>query len=283
MQKIIYKKDGKIGRIILNRPEVLNAIDQDTPKLLSDCVHEANSDDTIHVIILSGSGNVFCSGYDLKAFAEGTTKFSQEMPWDPMKDYQLMMENTNHFMSLWRSSRPVICKIKGFALAGGSDLALCSDLIFMEETAKIGYMPSRVWGCPTTAMWVYKLGIEKAKRMLFTGDKITGKEAQEMGLIYKAVSEEKLDDEVEKIAERMCGVPINQLMMQKLMINQAYENMGVNHTQMLATFFDGIARHTPEGINFKKRAQTEGWKKAVRERDQATYDWTNDKPTNKTK
>ena len=283
MPKIIYKKDGKIGRIILNRPEVLNAIDQDTPKLLSDCVHEANSDDTIHVIILSGSGNVFCSGYDLKAFAEGTTKFSQEMPWDPMKDYQLMMENTNHFMSLWRSSRPVICKIKGFALAGGSDLALCSDLIFMEETAKIGYMPSRVWGCPTTAMWVYKLGIEKAKRMLFTGDKITGKEAQEMGLIYKAVSEEKLDDEVEKIAERMCGVPINQLMMQKLMINQAYENMGVNHTQMLATFFDGIARHTPEGINFKKRAQTEGWKKAVNERDQGTYDWTNDKPTNKTK
>ena len=185
-------------------------------------------------------------------------------------------------MSLWRSSRPVICKIKGYALAGGSDLALCSDLIFMEETGEIGYMPSRVWGCPTTAMWVYKLGIEKAKRMLFTGDKITGREAEEMGLIYKAVPLEDLNMEVEKIAERICGVPVNQLMMQKLMINQAYENMGINHTQMLATIFDGIARHTPEGINFKRRAEKEGWKKAVRERDQGTYDWTKNKPTNRT-
>ena len=116
------------------------------PKTLSECVHEANADDSVHVIILSGSGNVFCSGYDLKAFAERTTEFSQEMPWNPMKDCNLVMENTDHFMSLWRISRPVICKINEYALAGGSDLALCSDLIFMEETREIGYMPSRVWG-----------------------------------------------------------------------------------------------------------------------------------------
>ena len=283
MSKIIYEKDGKIGRITLNRPEVLNAIDSEIPKLLSECVNKANADASVHVIVLSGAGNVFCSGYDLKAFAEGTTEFSQEMPWDPMRDYNLMKENTNHFMSLWRSSRPVICKINGYALAGGSDLALCSDLIFMEETGEIGYMPSRVWGCPTTAMWGYKIGIEKAKRMLFTGDKITGTEAEKIGLIYKAVPQEDLDITVEKIAERICGVPINQLMMQKLMINQAYESMGINQTQMLATFFDGIARHTPEGINFKKRAQKEGWKKAIRERDQGTYDWTNNKPTNTTR
>ncbi len=280
MPKVIYEKDGKIARITLNRPEVFNAIDSDTPKEISECVRMANSDESIHVIILSGAGKVFCSGYDLKAFAEEKNEFIQEMPWDPMKDYSRMMENTNHFMSLWKSNRPVLCKIKGYALAGGSDLALCSDLVFMEKTAEIGYMPSRVWGCPTTAMWVYRLGAEKAKRMLLTGDKISGIEAENMGLIYKAYESEELDSKVEKMAERMCGVPINQLMMQKLMINQAYENMGLHNTQMMATIFDGISRHSPEGTNFKNRSEKEGWKKAVKERDQGTYDWTNNKPIN---
>ncbi len=283
MPKVIYEKDGKIARITLKRPDVFNAIDRDIPKEISECVRMANSDESVHVVILSGAGKVFCSGYDLKAFAEGKNEFVQEMPWDPIKDYHRMMENTNHFMSLWRSGRPVLCKIKGSALAGGSDLALCSDLIFMEETAEIGYMPSRVWGCPTTAMWVYRLGAEKAKRMLLTGDKISGLEAENMGLIYKAYNSEELDSRVEAMAERMCGVPINQLMMQKLMINQAYENMGLHNTQMIATIFDGIARHSPEGMNFKNRSEREGWKKAVRERDQGTYDWTNDRPINSSK
>lgn len=278
MAKVNYEKDGRIARITLNRPEVLNAIDIETPKQISECVRKANDDQSIHVIIFSGAGEVFCSGYDLKNFAEGKTKFIQDMPWDPMKDYQIMKENTDHFMSLWRSTRPVLCKIKGLALAGGSDLALCSDMIFMEENAEIGYMPSRVWGCPTTAMWVYRLGAEKAKRMLFTGDKISGLEAEKIGLIYKAVSSKNIDAEVEKMAERICGVPVNQLMMQKLMINQTYENMGLQSSQMMATIFDGIARHSPEGVNFKKFSEETGWKNAVKERDLGTYNWTIDKP-----
>ena len=137
-----------------------------------------------------------------------------------------------------------------------------------------------VWGCPTTAMWVYRLGAEKAKRMLFTGDKIPGTEAEELGLIYKAVPESDLDQTVEDFAERMCSVPVNQLMMQKLMINQAYDNMGLSNTQMIATVFDGITRHSPEGLNFKKRAEENSWKEAVRERDLGTYDWTADRAIN---
>lgn len=285
MSKVLYKKDGRIGRITLNRPEVMNAIDDDLPGELAACVEEANADDTVHVIVLSGNGKGFCAGYDLDAYAqaEGANRFTQEMPWDPMKDYSFMMKNTNHFMSLWRSHRPVLCKVHGHAVAGGSDIALCSDLVFMEETAKIGYMPVRVWGCPTTAMWVYRLGAEKAKRMLFTGDKISGREAEDLGLIYKAVPAEELDDTVEQMAQRMCSVPVNQLMMQKLMINQAYDNMGLNSTQMIATIFDGITRHSPEGMNFKKRAEENSWKEAVQERDLGTYDWTNDRPINTSK
>ena len=150
----------------------------------------------------------------------------------------------------------------------------------MAEDALIGYMPVRVWGCPTTAMWVYRLGAEKAKRMLFTGDKITGSEAKELGLVLDAVPAGELDARVDALAERMAGVPQNQLMMQKLMVNQAIEAMGMNNTQMIATLFDGITRHSPEGINFKTRAEEVGWKQAVRERDLGTWDWTQNRPIN---
>jgi enoyl-CoA hydratase len=175
----------------------------------------------------------------------------------------------------------VICKVHGFAVAGGSDIALCSDLVVMAEDARIGYMPARVWGCPTTAMWVYRLGPERAKRMLLTGDTVDGREAERMGLVLKAVPAAELDTEVEKLADRMASVPVNQLMMQKLMVNQALENMGLRSTQMVATIFDGITRHSPEGMAFKRRAEAVGWKEAVRERDAGTYDWTADRPINR--
>lgn len=280
---VLYDGDGRIGRITLNRPEAMNAINHELPLDLAEAVRQANDDKKVHVIVLSGNGPAFCAGYDLLKYAQndGSNTFTQTMPWDPMKDYKAMMRNNDCFMSLWRSYKPVIAKVHGYAVAGGSDIALCSDIIFMEENARIGYMPTRVWGCPTTAMWVYRIGAEKAKRMLFTGDKISGKEAQELGLVYKAVPQTELDAEVEAMAERMAGVPQNQLMMQKLMINQAYDNMGLNNTQMIATLFDGITRHSPEGLNFKARAEERGWKEAVKERDQGTFDWTANRPINK--
>jgi enoyl-CoA hydratase len=282
MPKVLYEKDGRIGRVTLNRPEVMNAIDDALPGELEAAVEAANADPDVHVIVLSGAGEAFCAGYDLTYYAQaaGTNTGTQEMPWDPMKDYAFMMRNTERFMSLWRSHRPVIAKVHGFAVAGGSDIALCSDLVVMADDARIGYMPARVWGCPTTAMWVYRLGAEGAKRMLFTGDKIDGREAERIGLIHKAVPGPDLDAEVEALAERMASVPVNQLMMQKLMINQAIEAQGLQQTQMFANLFDGITRHSPEGLAFKRRAEAVGWKQAVRERDEGTYDWTADRPIN---
>ncbi|MDA4846839.1 crotonase/enoyl-CoA hydratase family protein [Hoeflea poritis] len=287
MAKVMFEKDGRIGRLTLNRPEVMNAIDDDLPRELEAAVARANNDGGIHVIVLSGTGKGFCAGYDLAYYAQASEgngfEATQDMPWDPMKDYAFMMRNTEAFMSLWRSHIPVIAKVHGFAVAGGSDIALCADMIVMADDARIGYMPTRVWGCPTTAMWVYRLGPEKAKRMLFTGDTIDGKEAEEMGLVLKSVPGERLDNEVEALAERMAGVPLNQLMMQKLVVNQAIEAMGLKQTQMFATIFDGITRHSPEGLNFKKRAEEVGWKQAVRERDLGTFDWTTNRPINSAK
>lgn len=266
---ILYHTDGPIARITLNRPEKLNAINDEMPQALSDAVSQAVDDDAVHVIILSGAGRAFCSGYDLDLYAETPRPCpgSQDMPWDPMIDFKFMYRNTRHFMSLWRSDKPVICKVHGFAVAGGSDIALCSDIIIMSEDAKIGYPPARIWGCPTTAMWVYRIGAERAKRMLLTGDLIDGREAERIGLVYKAVPEEQLDNTIETLAQRIAGVPLNQLMMQKMMINQALSNMGLETSQIMATLFDGMTRHSPEGVAFKARVEAVGFKKAVAERD----------------
>ena len=281
---VLYEKDGRIARITLNRPEVMNAIDDRLPAALAAAAARADADPGVHVMLLSGAGPAFCAGYDLSFYAQAAGgaghEATQPMPWDPMKDYAFMKRNTDLFMSLFRAAKPVIAKVHGHAVAGGSDIALCADIVLMEEEAKIGYMPARVWGCPTTAMWVFRLGPEKAKRMLFTGDVISGREAQAMGLVQEAVPAAALDAAAEALAERIAGVPVNQLMMQKLMINSALWNQGMETTQMLATVFDGVTRHSPEGLNFKARAEAVGWKQAVRERDRGTFDWTANRPMN---
>ena len=269
LKTIRYARDGRIARITLNRPSRMNAIDHDMPRELRRAVEAANADDEAHVIVLSGAGRAFCAGYDLQLFAESPRPgpLSQEMPWDPTVDYRRMSDDTACFMSLWRSHKPVICKVHGVAIGGGSDIALCSDLTVMASDARIGYPPVRVWGSPQTAMWVYRVGAERAKMMLLTGDLVTGTEAAAMGLVARAVPPAELDDAVEALAQRIAGVPRNHLMIQKTVINQAYDNMGLPTTQLIATFLDGVTRHTPEGLHFKQRCEEVGFKQAVKERD----------------
>jgi enoyl-CoA hydratase len=269
MHSVEYAVEDRVATITLNRPDRLNAIDVHLPDELAACVARANDDANVHVIVVTGAGRAFCAGYDLLDYAQkpGTNPGVQDMPWDPMVDFRFMFANTQKFMSLWRSYKPTIAKVRGHAVAGGSDIALCCDLIVMANDAKIGYPPARVWGIPTTAMWVYRVGAERAKRMLLTGDLITGTEAHAIGLCTAAVPEAELDGEVARLAARISSVPRNQLMMSKLMINSAFDNMGMNSTQMFATLFDGIARHTPEGMWFKQRSEEVGFKRAVQERD----------------
>jgi enoyl-CoA hydratase len=272
-KSIRYAVDGRVATITLDRPGRMNAISLDMPGEIAAAVDRANRDDAVHVIILAGAGEGFCSGYDLKEFAEaageqpGSQLGGDGRPWDPMADFFGMYEFTQHFMSLWRSYKPTIARVHGPAVAGGSDIALCCDLVVMAEEAVIGYPPARVWGCPTTAMWVYRLGAERAKRMLLTGDLVDGREAARLGLVLEAVPRSELDARVAAIAGRIAAVPKNQLMMQKLMVNQAYDAMGLANTQRFATLFDGITRHSPEGVWFKQRAEEAGFKQAVRERD----------------
>lgn len=268
-QTLLYETRDRIATITLNRPDRYNAIDETMPREIRAAVEQAEMDDGVHVVVVRGAGAGFCSGYDLKHFAEraGELPGSQDMPWDPTLDFALMWRNTQDFMALWRASKPTIARVHGAAVAGGSDIALCCDFLLMAEDARIGYPPARVWGVPTPAMWVYRLGAQRAKHLMMTGDIIDGAEAARIGLALEAVPAEALDAAVGRLAGRLCGIPRNQLMMTKMVVNQAYESMGLSGTQRLATFFDGVARHSPEGLWFRRRVQEVGLKQAVAERD----------------
>ncbi|MGB6243817.1 crotonase/enoyl-CoA hydratase family protein [Gordonia sp. (in: high G+C Gram-positive bacteria)] len=265
-----YEVREHCAYLTLNRPERLNAITAEMGEQLAEAVAAANADDTVRVIVLQGAGRAFCAGYDLKLYAEGGVDHQGQV-WDPIQDFRLMKANTENFFSLWRSAKPTIAKVHGYAVAGGSDIALSCDLVVMAEDAEIGYMPARIWGCPTTAMWVYRLGAEKAKRMLLTGDTIDGAQAKDWGLVIDAVPADRLDEAVDALVQRMSGVPINQLVMQKMMINQAYDNMGLQSTQNMAVLFDGITRHSPEGRWFVDFAQEHGFGAAVQWRDTGRF------------
>jgi enoyl-CoA hydratase len=264
------------------------------PVEIAACVEEANLDPTVHAIALAGNGTGFCGGYDLVASAEGdmsgldgasapagspldpatiAANHAPESNWDAVTDFQFMWRNVRGFMSLFESEKPVLCKVHGYCVAGGTDMALCSDLLVIAADAKIGYPPARVWGSPTTALWVARVGAMRAKRLLLTGDSLTGEQALEWGLATEAPAPAALDERFERLLGRVARMPINQLVMMKLLINQSIHAQGLRQTQVLGTFFDGIARHTEEGHGFVRKAAADGFKEAVRERDEPFGDF----------
>jgi len=292
METLTYEVTGRVARITLNRPERGNGL---TPTLIAElaaCVEQADLDPAVHAMLLSGNGKGFCGGYDLVASAEGMGEDTEaasavdappgspldpatiarnhdpSQTWDPLVDHAMMSRNVRAFMTLFHAATPVVCKVHGFCVAGGTDLALCSDLLVVAADAKIGYPPARVWGSPTTALWAHRLGPQRAKRLLFTGDCLSGAEALEWGLAIEAPEPAMLDERTEILLERIARMPLNQLRMMKLLANQSLSAQGLHATQLLGTLFDGIARHTPEGYAFQRRAAEAGFRTAVRERDE---------------
>jgi enoyl-CoA hydratase len=273
---VLYETDERVATLTLNRPERLNAIVPALVDELNAGLDRAQGDPDIRVIRLRGAGRSFCAGYDIDWGAELMQEQEAEQPWDPIVDYQTMSRYVGTYMRLWRSPKPVIAQVHGFCVGGGTDFALCSDLIVCAEDCRIGYPPARVWGSPTTAMWIYRLGLERAKRLLLTGDPIDGRTAVDWGLASQVVPERELDGAALALARRVALLPANQLQMMKLLVNQAYEQMGLSVTQLIGTLLDRSARHTPEGTEFTSKA-SEDVGKAVGERDAPFGDYGQEK------
>ena len=252
---VLYEVEGAVATLTLNRPDRLNAITDELIEDLEAGLDRAEADEAVRAVRLRGAGRAFCAGYDIGWGAEAMDDAEAGRPWDPVADYRMMSRYVGAFMRLWRSPKPVIAQVHGYCVGGGTDLALCSDLIVCSEDARFGYPPARVWGSPTTAMWVYRLGLERAKRLLLTGDALEGRRAADWGLASECVPAERLEGVSAALAARVALLPANQLQMMKLLVNQAYEQMGLSVTQLLGTLLDGAARHTPEGMEFTRAAR----------------------------
>ncbi len=261
-----YELDGAVATLTLNRPQRLNAI---VPALVEDfeaALDRAEADDAVRVVRLRGAGRAFCAGYDIEWGAQAMEAAEGGRTWDPMADYRMMSRFVGAYMRLWRSPKPVIAQVHGHCVGGGTDFALCSDLIVCADECRIGYPPARVWGSPTTSMWIYRVGLERAKRLLLTGDALDGQTAVAWGLASESHPEVELEEAGLALARRLALLPANQLQMMKMLVNQAFEQMGLSTTQLVGTLLDGAARHTPEGLAFT-HAATADVRTAVAERD----------------
>lgn len=287
--------EAGVRSIVLCRAEEYNTITPDLRDELSAAVDEADADPDVRVILLRAEGPAFCAGYGLDWSVAGQSAESSKggpagdgpapwrswereggrrsRVWDSAADMRMMSSFVSAYMKLWYSAKPTVAAVQGWCIGGGTDMVLCADIVVAADSDRFGYPPSRVWGTPTTAMWVYRMGLERAKRYLFTGDEIPAREAVEAGLILEAVPDDELADRAMTLARRMATVPTSQLVMLKLLCNHTAENMGLVSSRTLGTLFDGIARHTQEGLDFVDRAGTVGFRQAVRERDEPFGDY----------
>ena len=292
--------DG-VHAITLTRGKEYNTITPDLRDELAAAIDEGDADRAARVILLRAEGPAFCAGYGLDwstaaQAAEGSATAPSAAPgdgpgsgappardggpdgarhrvWDSVSDLRMMGRFVETYMKLWYARKPTISAVQGWCIGGGTDMVLCSDLIVAGEGASFGYPPSRVWGTPTTAMWVYRMGLERAKRYLLTGDEIPAPKAVDLGLILEFVPDDRLKEHALDLARRMARIPTSQLVMLKLLCNQTAENMGLASSRTLGTLFDGIARHTQEGLDFVARAGDVGFRQAVRERDDPFGDY----------
>jgi len=283
---VLYEERDTLGIITLNRPEKLNTLNEAVIAGIADAVDQAAASRDVRAVILRGAGRAFTAGYDLNP-RDGAPAWRRQYnapspeprpgAWDPVRDYYFMGHNMRRFMKLWECPKPVIAQVHGYALGGGTDLVLCADLIFMAEDATIGYPPSRVYGTPTTMLWVYKLKLEHAKQFLLSGDAIDAATAFRIGLVAQVFPADRLAEETERYARRYQHIPANQLALTKLLINQAYENMGLRTTQMFGTLFDGITRHTEEALRWRESFAALGFRETIRRRD-APFDDYGERP-----
>jgi len=278
-ETLVYSTDGAIATITLNRPDDLNTIVPPMTDELEAAVAQAVRDQKVKVVVLRGAGRAFCAGFNFSGgFHQWDTGITTAGTWDAGKDFIMTCSQVTgwvpKFMSLWNCPKPFIAMVHGWALGGGSEMALCCDIALMSDDARIGTPYSRMWGCHHAGMWVHRLGLAKAKELALTGRPLSGTEAVACGLVNRAVPFEELESEAYKLADELVSIPLSQLAAMKLIVNQAYENMGLKSTQLLGSVLDGLMRNTPEALAFIEYAERAGVPAAVAERDRLFGDYS---------
>jgi enoyl-CoA hydratase/carnithine racemase len=277
--EVLYEEADGIAIIAINRPEKKNTLNEAVVQGIADGIDQASRSKAVSAIVLRGVGDTFTAGYDLTGGGRFDQPYgspdidSREGAWDPVKDLGFMGNNVRRFMRIWECPKPVLGEIKGWAIGGATDLVLCCDQLYMADDAHIGYAPSRIYGTPTTMMWVYRLGLEHAKQFLLTGRAIDAETAHRIGLVGHVLPADELSAFVEEEARRFKHIPANQLALNKLLINQAFENMGLRTSQLLGTFFDGVTRHTEEAYRWRESFADKGFREVIRERDAPWQDY----------
>jgi enoyl-CoA hydratase len=274
---ILYEERDHVAFVTLNRPDKLNTLNEAMIAGIAEAIERATASVDARAIVLRGNGRAFTAGYDLdfgerdpafRTYGWGAPRIEHRRgAWDPVDDYRMMRHNAQRFMTIWECPKPVIAELHGWCVGGGTDLVLCCDLIFMAESAHLGYAPSRIFGTPTTMMWVHRVGLEHAKEFLLSGDAIDSATAHRIGLVSKVFPDDELSARTEAYAARFQHIPANQLALNKLLVNQAFENMGLRTTQMLGTFFDGMTRHTEEAQRWVESILVDGFRETIRRRD----------------
>jgi enoyl-CoA hydratase len=282
-ETILYAVEGAVATVTLNRPEALNTIVPPLPDEVEHAVARATRDGEVKVIVLRGAGRAFCAGYDFGGgFEHWGEAMSTDGAWDPGKDFAMatapQLAPTQKLMSVWRTPKPVIAQVHGWCVGGGSDFALCADLVIASEDAVIGTPYSRIWGAYLSGMWIYRLGLARAKYHALTGRPLTGRQAADVELINQAVPFGRLEETVAALAADLARIPSSQLAAMKLVVNQAYEGMGLGSTQTLGPILDGLMRNTPDALRFIERADREGVRTVVEERDGPFADYSQAPP-----
>lgn len=282
-ETILYTTDGPVATITLNRPDELNTIVPPMPDEVEHAVDRATRDQQIKVVVVRGAGRAFCAGYDFGGgFRHWDEAITTDGAWDAGKDFAMatapQLAPTQKFMSVWRTCKPVIAQVHGWCVGGGSDFALCADLVIASDDAVIGTPYSRIWGAYLSGMWIYRLGLAKAKEHALTGRPLTGREAADIQLINKAVAFEQLEAAVAELAADLARIPASQLAAMKLVVNHAYEHIGIASTQVLGPILDGLMRNTPDALAFIRRAEQDGVRAAVADRDGPFGDYSQAPP-----
>ncbi len=282
---VLYEERGSVAIVTLNRPEKMNTLTEEVVQGVADSIDRATASRPVRSIVLRGAGRTLTGGYDLNP-GDGAdmgagwgSPFDADGPkprpgaWDPVRDLQFMGHNVKRFMKIWECPKPVLGQIHGWAIGGATDLILCCDLLYMADDAHIGYAPSRIFGTPTTMMWVYRLGLEHTKQFLLSGDAIDAQTAFRIGLVSHVCPASEIEERIEAHARRLENIPANQLALNKLLINQAFENMGLRTTQLLGTLFDGVTRHTEEAYQWVESFGEKGFREVISERDSPFGDY----------